>query len=279
MLNDKSITPGGPPADPWSALRQLTAARIALGRTGVSEPLQHSLAFRLAHAHARDAVYASLNVAGLQEGLSTLFPAVPDLCSQAVTRDQYLQFPDAGRRLSEASRVQLLSLSGDIVTNNGNLAAFAGKAAHRQRDNPLIAVIIADGLSARAVNEHAVPLLQQLRQRLPALSSAACCLVRNGRVAIGDPIGEALHATLSLVLIGERPGLSSPDSMGVYITYQPAIGRTDADRNCVSNIRPGGLPVTDAAGQIQSLVSEILFRRLSGVSVKAGIHQIGGHAG
>lgn len=250
MAEDKKL-----PADRWSALKQFTAARIALGRNGVSEPLQHSLAFRLAHAHARDAVYAALDKNKLVSPLEQLFPSVLSLQSKATTRDRYLQFPDEGRQLSEAA---VAVLSSAAIANT------------YPTGEPPVVVVIADGLSALAVNRHALPLLAELVQRMPFIGRSICCLVENGRVAIGDAVGDATGARLSLVLIGERPGLSSPDSLGVYITFQPRQGRTDADRNCISNIRPEGLPISAAADQIQFLVGEILQRKISGVSVKAG---------
>jgi ethanolamine ammonia-lyase small subunit len=235
--------------DPWITLRNFTNARIALGRTGTSIPLEEVLRFRLAHAHARDAVHSLADVAGLQQQLSALQAPVQALHSLAADRQEYLQRPDKGRRLDAAS-VALLS-------------AAAGTGNE-------VAIVIADGLSATAVNRHAVPLLQQL---LPLLADAGIpvapvCIVQQGRVAIGDEVGELLRARAVLVLIGERPGLSSPDSLGIYLTFRPKIGLTDEARNCISNIRPEGLSYRAGAEKAFYLLRESLRLQLSGVHLK-----------
>ncbi|TGD81880.1 ethanolamine ammonia-lyase subunit EutC [Hymenobacter wooponensis] len=239
----------GPQPDPWSGLREFTAARIALGRVGTSVPLQEALAFRLAHADARDAVYSELSLAPLTSGLEQLGVPVCAVRSQAENRPQYLQRPDLGRQLHPESR-----------------ALLQGQAPERAD----IAIILADGLSARAVQEHAVPVLQLLLPKLQAagFTVAPVVMAEQGRVAISDEIGQLLHAQLSLILIGERPGLSSPHSLGAYFTYNPRPGLTDEARNCVSNIRPEGLGYALAADKLFFLLQEALRRQLSGIGLK-----------
>lgn len=235
--------------DAWQALQQFTNARIALGRTGHAVPLQQVLDFKLAHAFARDAVHSELEKQHLTEGLEKLCPKHYWLHSKAEDRTTYLQRPDFGRRLQAKSIQQLAA----AVTNPVD-----------------ISIAIVDGLSATAINQHAIPFLQiivpQLQSQQRTLTPIT--VVQQGRVAIGDEIGMLLKAKLSIVLIGERPGLSSPDSMGAYITYQPAIGNTDERRNCISNIRPEGLPLENAATTLLYLVSEALRLQLSGVALK-----------
>lgn len=238
-----------PEPDPWAPLKAFTAARIALGRSGTSVPLRESLAFRLAHAHARDAVYSTLDADQLLAGLAQLQLAVCQVRSQAKTRQDYLQRPDWGRQLDEESQAQL-----------------TGQAANECD----LTLILADGLSATAINDHALPLLRLL---LPPLQQAGfrlspVVLAEQARVALGDEIGQRLRARLTLVLIGERPGLSSPNSLGAYFTYGPRPGLTDEARNCVSNIRPEGLDYPAAADKLFFLLSEALRLQLSGVRLK-----------
>jgi len=235
--------------DPWLSLRSFTPARIALGRTGTSVPLEEVLRFRLAHAHARDAVYSLPDIDSLQQQLLALQLPVQVLHSRAADRHEYLQRPDKGRRLNDASAAALSALSG-----TGNE----------------VAIVIADGLSATAVNRHAVPLLQQLLPliRDAGMPLAPVCIVQQGRVAVGDEAGALLQAKAVLVLIGERPGLSSPDSLGIYLTFQPKIGLTDEARNCISNIRPEGLSYRAAAEKAFYLLRESLRLQLSGVHLK-----------
>ena len=207
------------------------------------------LQFRLAHAHARDAVFSQIDEKLISAGLSRQSLSGVSLCSQAGDRSVYLQRPDLGRSLDETSVALIRAHSGAA---------------------PDIAIVIADGLSAEAVNRHAVPLLEIL---LPGfeklnLSVGPVSVVRQGRVAIGDEIGEALRARLLLMMIGERPGLSSPDSLGVYLTYSPRPGLTDESRNCISSIRPEGLDYATAAGKILFLVKEALRIKLTGVALK-----------
>lgn len=235
--------------DPWAELKTYTPARIALGRTGTAEPLQSLMQFRLAHAFARDAVYAVLDQAMLLQALASLRQAVFTLHTRAANRSEYLQYPDKGRRLDVSGFAQLQSFN-----SSGYDVCF----------------VLADGLSATAINTHAIPVLQLLLPLFEkaGLSVAPICLVQEGRVAIGDECGNLLQAKLVAVLIGERPGLSSPDSLGVYLTYRPAPGLTDESRNCISNIRPEGLNYAAAAEKTFFLIREALRLRLSGVSLK-----------
>jgi ethanolamine ammonia-lyase small subunit len=223
--------------NPWTGLRDLTAARIALGRCGHSLPTRELLAFQLAHARARDAVHHRLD-AQLLARTQTI-----RLKSAARDRETYLRRPDLGRKLDAESANSLSPGEWDLV------------------------IAIVDGLSAIAVNRHAEPLLDTLAPLLEGTRIAPICIVEHGRVAIGDEIGERVGAALALVLIGERPGLSSPDSLGAYLTWSPRVGRTDAERNCVSNIRIGGLEPALAAHRIATLIRAALGRSLTGVEL------------
>lgn len=242
--------------DVWTTLRAHTAARIALGHTGVAVPLAESLAFRMAHAHARDAVYSTLAETELLAALQVFQEPILTVHSQAAHRAEYLQRPDLGRQL-RAEDVRLLEENRMGVVD--------------------VSIVLADGLSATAVNTHAVPLLAYL---VPALRRqgfrlAPLVLAVQGRVAIGDAIGQALQARLVLVLIGERPGLSSPDSLGAYLTFGPRPGLTDEVRNCVSNIRPAGLSYAAAAHTLGYLIQEALRQQLTGVRLKDQSHLLG----
>jgi ethanolamine ammonia-lyase small subunit len=233
--------------DPWASLRGFTAARIAIGRTGNSIPLQQVLEFKLAHAHARDAVYSKLDVDALRNSLAQFKLPVHHLHSRATHREKYLTRPDYGRRLDDPSAEQL------------------------QNQLPVtIALVITDGLSATAINQYAVDLLQLLIPKLIAANMGALniTIVEQGRVAIADEIGQAFAAMLSVILIGERPGLTAPDSMSAYLTYKPKVGITDEARNCISNIRPEGLDIQAAADKLFYLIVESLRRKLSGVELK-----------
>lgn len=243
--------------DPWQALRRFTAARIGLGHSGASQPTRAQLDFQLGHARARDAVHGALDTAQLNAALAPAWPAALGpllLHSAAADRNIYLQRPDLGRQLDAPSR-QLLR-------------ARHGGAA--QEDRYDLSVVVADGLSALAVMRHAAPLLQSLHARLQAQAwrLAPVAIVQQGRVAVGDEVGELLGAKIVLVLIGERPGLSSPDSMGLYLTWAPRVGLTDERRNCISNVRPAGLAVDDAADRLHYLLAEAHRRQLSGVHLK-----------
>lgn len=248
MPNLPDLPPvAAPEPDPWASLRAFTGARIALGRTGTSVPLREALAFKLAHAHARDAVYSVLDTERMLGELAALGLPVHQASSQAQNRQEYLQRPDYGRQLAEESKAQL--------------------AANVDCD---VAIVLADGLSATAINTHAVPLLRLLLPELQAagLHLGSLVLAEQARVALGDEIGHLLRARLVLVLIGERPGLSAPDSLGAYFTYGPRPGLTDEARNCVSNVRPAGLPYPAAAAKLGWLLREALRRQLSGVALK-----------
>jgi ethanolamine ammonia-lyase small subunit len=236
----------------WAGLRHYTPARIALGRAGVSLPTEPHLAFQLAHAQARDAVHRALNVPAVAAALDALGWPTLALNSAAADRVVYLQRPDLGRRLSEESATRLGQDTGE--------------------DRHDLAVVVADGLSALAVERHAAPFLARLRELLDEDPTpwrlAPAAIVHQGRVAIGDEIGEKVGARLVLVLIGERPGLSSPDSMGLYLTWAPRPGRTDAERNCISNVRPEGLGIAEAAGRAAWLLRAARARALTGVGLK-----------
>jgi ethanolamine ammonia-lyase small subunit len=239
--------------DPWQMLRRFTAARIALGRTGVSQPTSAQLDFQLAHARARDAVHLALDVEALRRDIEAAWPEAGPcivLHSAAVDRNVYLQRPDLGRRLDEASRAVLGSRTGA-----------------RPYD---VAFVVADGLSALAVAQNAAPFLAVLRARIAAegWTVAPPAIVLQGRVAIGDEVGALLGAQAVVVLIGERPGLSSPDSMGLYVTWAPQVGLTDERRNCISNVRPAGQDYVEAAGRLHYLLAEARRRKLTGVELK-----------
>lgn len=233
----------------WHSLRRYTSARIALGRAGSALPTSVNLQFQLDHARARDAVHLPLDTTALISDLDRTGLQVIKVHSQAVDRSDYLRRPDLGRQLQADDHDTLLRLA----------------------DNSDIVIVIADGLSSTAVQRHTNPLLDKL---IPALreagfSIAPIVLVTQGRVAIGDSIAQALGARLSLVLIGERPGLSSPDSLGIYLTYAPRPGRSDAERNCISNIRPPeGLSYAQAVDTCLYLCRNAMQRKLSGVALK-----------
>jgi ethanolamine ammonia-lyase small subunit len=220
-------------------LRSFTSARVGLGRTGHSLPTAEYLRFLWDHARARDAVWEQLDPGGL---------GVPHILlhSAAADRRTYLRRPDLGRKLSADSRL------------------------HLERGSYGAAIVLADGLSAAAVQRHAAPLLAEMTPRWAeeAWHLAPLTVVLQGRVAIGDEIGELLGAQMVAVFIGERPGLSSPDSLGVYLTWDPRPGRTDAERNCISNIRTEGLSYRAAAHKLHFLMREACARRLTGVALK-----------
>jgi len=237
--------------DPWADLRRLTGARIALGRAGGSLPTAELLLFSAAHAAARDAVGSELDLDRLDADLASrgLGPALR-LASQAPDRATYLKRPDLGRRLDAASAARLAA------------AAPAGGCD--------LALVIGDGLSAGAAQAHGPVLAGALAARLQdrGLRLGPVAAVRQARVAVQDPVGQALGARAALILLGERPGLGSPDSLGAYLVLGPRPGRTDAERNCVSSVRPQGLPVQAAADLLAWLTGEALRRGLSGVGLK-----------
>ncbi|AZF02141.1 Ethanolamine ammonia-lyase light chain [Pseudomonas orientalis] len=240
------------PDNPWLQLRRLTPARIALGRTGTSIPTSAQLDFQFAHAQARDAVHLPFDHEELsrqfaERGRNSLL-----LHSAAPDRHTYLQRPDLGRRLSDESAQTLRDFA----------------AAHP--DGVDLAIVVADGLSALAVHNHTAPFLARLEEQTHAegWSLSPVILVEQGRVAVADEIGQLLGAKMVVILIGERPGLSSPDSLGLYFTYNPKVGLTDAYRNCISNVRLEGLSYGMAAHRLLYLMREACRRQLSGVNLK-----------
>jgi ethanolamine ammonia-lyase small subunit len=249
MTRDRRPTPiVQPPApdEPWAELRRFTAARIALPRSGASLATAPLLEFRLAHARARDAVHAPFDPAQLCGALAPLGLPVLSIASAAQDRQQYLMRPDLGRRLADDAAAVLAAHAGgyDVV------------------------FLVADGLSARAVTAHAEPLLSEVLPRLSDWRIAPLVVARLGRVALGDAVANALGAEIAVMLIGERPGLSAPDSMGAYLTFAPTPQTSDAERNCISNIRPEGLSYADAAMKLVHLLRAMRARRLSGVGLK-----------
>jgi ethanolamine ammonia-lyase small subunit len=233
--------------DPWDALRRFTNARIALGRAGSSLPTAPLLAFQLAHAQARDAVHEPLDVQALSEALKHAGFDTLKAASAAPDRDHYLRRPDLGRRLCDESAAHL---------------------AQQHAGDCDVVFVIADGLSAFAAQRHAVPLLTKLRTTLDGWNIAPVVIATQARVALGDCIGELMRAKMVVVMIGERPGLSSPDSLGLYVTYAPRTGRSDAERNCISNVRPEGLPYDAAAFKLHWLMNEARRMKLTGVALK-----------
>jgi len=244
-MSRSDITP-----DPWAELRAHTPARVALGRSGVSLPTPELLRFGSAHALARDAVHLPLDVPALSERLQAAGWPVLNVHSAAPDRATYLLRPDLGRRLSEAS-----------------IAALQARAEEATVCD--IQLVVADGLSSLAVSRHALPLIEQIRAQAPAgWRFGPIVVAQQARVALGDPVGELMRAKLVVVLIGERPGLSSPDSLGIYLTWAPRSGRNDAERNCISNVRPEGLGYAAAARKLLWLCGEAQRLQLSGVPLK-----------
>jgi ethanolamine ammonia-lyase small subunit len=248
-------------ASPWQGLRQFTSARIALGRAGLSMPTEPQLAFQLAHAQARDAVHQALDVMALKQNLmlQLSLPEGQVICLQsaAPNRSTYLKRPDLGRKLSEASRALLQKIDANKTLEEAS-AAYD------------LAFVLVDGLSALAIENNACNFLKMACSRFvqEGLKLAPFTVVEQGRVAIGDQVGELLKAKLVVVMIGERPGLSSPDSMGLYITWNPTIGLTDERRNCISNIHQAGMSYAQAANKLGYLLKEASERQLTGVALK-----------
>lgn len=235
----------------WDNLRRHTPARIGLGRCGVGLPTAEVLRFGLAHAQARDAIHVALDAAALVQALRTDGWPQPLLVrSRAHTRRDYLLRPDLGRRLDEGSVARLQDVSG-------------------RESAPDLALVVADGLSAVGIQRHSVTLLRAIRDVLgPTFRLSPPVVVEQGRVAIGDEIGELFGAHMVAIVIGERPGLSSPDSIGIYLTYHPTVGCRDAQRNCISNIRPGGQDFAVAAQRLAWLVREARRLGYTGVGLK-----------
>lgn len=242
--------PAPPADDPWAALRRHTPARIGLGRSGAGMPTGEVLRLAAAHAQARDAVHVALDAAAIEVSLQAEGWPTLRVSSRAATRAEYLRRPDLGRRLDDASAERVQAVARGAMD---------------------LAVVVGDGLSASAVHRHAVPVLAALCGALAgALQWAPVIVATQARVALADEVGALLQARIVLMLLGERPGLSSPDSLGAYLTHAPAIGCSDAQRNCVSNIRGDGLAPEAAAARIAWLLREALRRKLSGVALKDG---------
>lgn len=233
--------------DPWQGLGRHTAARIALGRSGDGLPTARLLEFQLDHARARDAVHLPFDAAAVAAAITVLPTRI--VRSQAADRATYLRRPDLGRRLDDGDRARLATEAADFD----------------------LALVVCDGLSALAVHTSAAALIAALVSRLDDWRLAPVVLAHQGRVALGDAIAAALGARMVVVLIGERPGLSAADSLGAYLTWGPRRESTDADRNCLSNIRPGGMPIDTAAAHIAWLLSEARRLKLSGVGLKGDV--------
>ena len=248
-MSDIKQKDAGAIADAWQSLRRHTPARIAPGHTGISLPTREVLAFSQAHALARDAVHAALDVPRLRTALEGLGLAITAVHSAAPSRAAYLARPDWGRRLHPDTDLPSPSEAGDVV------------------------LLVSDGLSATAVQNHAPPLLEALLPKLSQLDVAPLIIAEQARVGLSDAIGERLQARMVINLIGERPGLSAPDSLGAYLTFSPRPGCNDAQRNCVSNIRPEGLGFEEAASEIARLTHSALRHRCSGVALAAKVGQ------
>ena len=236
--------------DAWLALRRFTQARIALGRSGHAVPTRAVLDFQLAHAQARDAVHFSWDMDSFAGQVRGLGEEVLILDTPITSRGEYLRRPDLGRVLSEGARSRLRDVK-------------AGETD--------VALIVTNGLSSTAVERHGIPLLQAIVNgyRTRKIHMAPVSLVANGRVALSDAIGSILGARMAVIVVGERPGLSAADSLGVYLTFAPQPGNTDAQRNCISNIRPPeGLGYGEAAAKLLYLTEEAMRRGVSGVALK-----------
>lgn len=235
--------------DLWQRLARLTPARIGLGRVGSGLPTREVLRFGLAHAQARDAVHTPLDTQAVADAIAALgFPTL-QAASSAQDRPTYLRRPDYGRRLAPDDRRALAATATETVD---------------------LALVVADGLSARAVHEGAAKMLAALKPYLDKAGwrLAPVVIAVQARVALGDDIGAAVKARAVVVMIGERPGLSSPDSLGLYLTFDPRPGRSDAERNCISNVRPAGLSFDLAAFKLNWLLTQAFARGLSGVNLK-----------
>lgn len=239
--------------NPWRDWRAATPARVALGRAGAGMPTDETLRFGWAHAMARDAIHAALDVGKLEDALRTQGWTVERVHSCAADRTTYLRRPDLGRQLDAGDDARLRAA-----------AAAAPGGTHCD-----VCIVIGDGLSSLAVERHAAPLLAALRPHLPpGTRFAPVVIASQARVALADEVAEAFGATLAVMLIGERPGLSSPDSLGIYLTHSPKRGRHDAERNCISNVRPEGLAYDTAAFKLAWLMREALRRGTTGIALK-----------
>ena len=237
--------------DPWENLKGFTNARIALGSVGNAIPLDEVLQFRIAHAKAKDAIASELNINALREEIESWGYPVYEVKSQVGHRNEYLQRPDLGRKLdvNSKNRLQKVQQEFDMV------------------------FVIADGLSANAVNLNAVPLLKKLLPKLEGYK-VGFVLASMARVALGDAIGHLLHSKFVAMCIGERPGLSSPESMGIYTTYAPQLGLTDERRNCISNIHKNGLNPKQGAALLFYLIQQSFSKKISGVSIKINLKDL-----
>ncbi|MEZ7498775.1 ethanolamine ammonia-lyase subunit EutC [Flavobacterium sp. Arc3] len=233
--------------DNWHQLKEFTNARIALGRAGNALPTNEVLQLRMAHALAKDAISTEIDVLNIKEDAKKIGLNIVFTQSQITNTSEYLRNPNKGRVLHDQSCTQLKE--------------YPQKKAD-------LCIIIADGLSAEAVNLHAMKLIEVLLPKLKIKDIGPIIVVKYGRVAISDEIGEILDSKIALILIGERPGLSSPTSMGAYITLNPKKGNTDEKRNCVSNIQRDGLPYEFAAQKLTYLIQQMVSRQISGVALK-----------
>jgi ethanolamine ammonia-lyase small subunit len=264
-----------PPLDPWAALRQHTNARIALGRVGTSLPMAEVLQFGVAHAMARDAIHTPLDVGALTAGLEADGWRTLRAHSQARSRHEYLLRPDLGRRLGPTS-LPALQMAHEAINATGQTDAMGATRTPVPAFDLLL--VLGDGLSPVGIQGHARPLLNVLREHLLRLPSphlphtplrlGPVVVASQARVALGDDIAQALHAPMVAVLIGERPGLSSPDSVGIYLTLNPRVGCHDAQRNCISNVRPAGQPFASAAHRLAWLVQQAFKLGSTGVTLK-----------
>ena len=234
--------------DPWQGLKKFTDARIGLGRCGTSLPLKESLNFKLAHAQARDAVLQPMCVNNIVAELEKSGIKSTQLTSSVKNRSEFLTRPDKGRMLSEKSKEIL-----DAQAQTGD-----------------ICIVVGDGLSSRAIHENALQFLQEFLEATykTSYSTSPVCFVENARVAISDEIAPFFRAKIGVILIGERPGLSSPNSLGIYLTYQPHPGMTDESRNCISNVRKGGLPISEGVRKLTYLIEMAFHQKESGVYLK-----------
>jgi len=238
----------------WLELRKHTPARIAIGRAGAGLPTRAYLNFQAAHARARDAVHAQLDMNAMAQVIAARGLAVVRVASAAENRQAYLRMPDLGRALSPESKARL---SEPMIA-------------------PDVVVVVGDGLSSVAVERHALSVLDLLCKRIAdlGLRLAPIVLAAGARVALADEIGELLQAKLSVILIGERPGLSAADSLGMYLTFEPRRGRVDSERNCISNVHAGGMRAEEAASRATDLIKAMLEYRASGVALAARISRV-----
>ena len=284
--------------DPWQHLKNFTRARIAIGRVGSSLPTKEILNFGLSHAMARDAVYFALDINALENDIKALGFNIMQVHSKASDRASYLLRPDYGRRLNAQSLSALYDFKQDSIKqssikqssikqnslnqNHINQNNFNQPNVTQHFKNDIL-IVVGDGLSALAVSRHVAPLLAEIKNALADDTSlnqwlaSPVIIASQARVAIGDEIGETLNASMVVMLIGERPGLSSPDSLGIYITYAPKVGLSDADRNCISNVRPEGLQYGAAAKKLIWLVKEAMCLKVTGVTLKdeSDVREIG----